>query len=428
MPEKNKPNFFNTLLFILYIIFLGSVVFSFRAITSITIACIPLAGLIKNKAEQQNFPNHTLANPLFIFCCLLFLAEIFSLIYTHNQFEGWKNIWGKSVLIVVPLGLYCCNYITSTTRKQILKWYCIMLFAACAFALYRAFADFLATNDTSVFFYHRLVSLYSGHAIQFSILVLVGLLYLFESLRNKERALNKIFQLFLVFFFSIFLFLLSSKLVISFYIIYIFYYLIKIVREKRRNKPAVMLLIAGFATSCILLFSTNNVISRRFIEIIGTDFGFLKKEKFTESNYFNGLQFRLLQWKLVPEILNDKKAWLGGVGVGDGQADLNEKYSSKKLYTGTPERGDTGFLGYNTHNEFLEALLQTGIVGFLLFALICFTLIKMVLQKKSAVLTFITMLLLAYSFSESVLESQYSSIIFLFFPVFFCLNGNKNLS
>ena len=119
---------------------------------------------------------------------------------------------------------------------------------------------------------------------------------------------------------------------ISFYIIYIFYYLIKIVREKRRNKPAVMLLIAGFATFCILLFSTNNVISRRFIEIIGTDFGFLKKEKFTESNYFNGLQFRLLQWKLVPEILNEKKTWLGGVGVGDAQADLNEKYSSKKLY------------------------------------------------------------------------------------------------
>jgi len=128
----------------------------------------------------------------------------------------------------------------------------------------------------------------------------------------------------------------------------------------------------------------------------------------------------------VPEILNEKKAWLGGVGVGDAQADLNEKYFSKKLYTGTPERGDTGFLGYNTHNEFLEALLQTGIMGLLLFVLICFTLIKMILQKKRAALTFITMLLLAYSFSESVLESQYSSIIFLFFPVFFWIDGNKN--
>src|SRR5438477_2749102 len=201
MPEKNKTNFLNTILFILYILFLGSVVFSFRAISSISIAFIPLAGLIKNKVEQRNFLNHTLANPLFIFCCLLFIVEIFSLIYTHNRFEGWKNICGKSALIVVPLGLYCCDYITSTTRKQILKWYCLILFAACAFALYRACTDFLATNDTSVFFYHRLVSLYSGHAIQFSILVFVGLLYLFETLRNNERALNKVFQLFLVIFF-----------------------------------------------------------------------------------------------------------------------------------------------------------------------------------------------------------------------------------
>jgi len=206
------------------------------------------------------------------------------------------------------------------------------------------------------------------------------------------------------------------------------YYLINIAREKRRNKKTVMMLIAGFVTFCIFLFTTNNLISRRFIEIIETDFGFLKKEHFSEGNYFNGLQFRLLQWKFVPEILNEKKAWLGGVGIGDAQANLNEKYFSKDLYTGTPERGDTGFLGYNTHNEFLQALLQTGIVGLLLFLLICFALVKMILQKKRAALTFITLLLLAYSFSESVLESQYSGIIFLFFPVFFYINGNKTQS
>ena len=426
MPEKNKTNFFNTLLFILYIIFLGSVVFSFRAITSMSIACIPLAGLMKNKFEEQRFFNRALANPLFVFCCLFFFMDILGLIYTHNRFEGWKNIWGKSTLIVIPFGLHCCHYITAITRKQILKWYCAILFAACAFALCRACADFLATNDSSVFFYHRLVSLYSGHAIQFSILVFAALLYLVESFRNKQRSVYKTFRFFLVFFFSIFLILLSSKLVIAFYVIYIFYYLINIVSKKNRNKVAAMLLLGGFVTFCIFLFSTDNVVSRRFIEIGATDFGVLKKGKFSQGNYFNGLQFRLLQWKFVPEILNKKKAWLTGVGVGDAQETLNQKYIAENMYIGTVARGDKGFLGYNAHNEFLQALLQTGIAGLLLYLLICFAVIKLMFRKPGVQLIFISTLLLAYSFSESVFESQYSSIIFLFFPLFFYMDGDND--
>src|SRR5207237_10274197 len=103
MTEKNKTNFLNTILFILYILFLGSVVFSFRAISSISIAFIPLAGLIKNKVEQQKFLNHALANSLFIFCCLLFIVNIFSFVYTNTRFEGWNNIWQIFTLIIIPI-------------------------------------------------------------------------------------------------------------------------------------------------------------------------------------------------------------------------------------------------------------------------------------------------------------------------------------
>jgi hypothetical protein len=40
-------------------------------------------------------------------------------------------------------------------------------------------------------------------------------------------------------------------------------------------------------------------------------------------------------------------------------------------------------------------------------------------QKKDRTLSFITILLLLYSFSESVFETQYSLVIFIFFPLFF---------
>jgi O-antigen ligase len=156
-----------------------------------------------------------------------------------------------------------------------------------------------------------------------------------------------------------------------------------------------------------------------------TDFHFLKRERFNPGDYFNGLQFRLLQWEFVPGILHEKKAWLLGVSPGDAQNYLNQKYISKNMYIGTVERGDKGFIGYNTHDQFLESLLETGLIGSSIFLLICWSILKMAWKRKKAELSFITILLLVYSFSESVFESQYSLFIFLFFPLFFYLPKDK---
>jgi len=159
-----------------------------------------------------------------------------------------------------------------------------------------------------------------------------------------------------------------------------------------------------------------------------TDFQFIKRERFNPGDYFNGLQFRLLQWEFVPGILNEKKAWLLGVSPGDAQNYLNQKYISKNMYIGSVERGDKGFIGYNTHDQFLESLLETGLIGGLIFLLICWSMVRMTWERKKAELSFITILLLVYSFSESVFETQYSLFIFLFFPLFFYLpkdKGNK---
>src|SRR6185295_5019447 len=183
--------------------------------------------------------------------------------------------------------------------------------------------------------------------------------------------------------------------------------------------------IISLAVFSLIVFSTQNRISNRFKEIMQTDFQFIKRQRFNQGDYFNGLQFRLLQWEFVPRILNEKKAWLLGVSPGDAQNYLNQKYISKNMYTGTPERGDKGFIGYNTHDQFLESLLETGLIGALIFLLICWSLVKMIMERKNAELSFITILLLVYSFSESVFETQYSVFIFLIFPLFFYLPKTK---
>jgi len=425
MPENNYTRVLNDLLFVCYLAVFVSLVFGFRAVSSISIALLLIAGLIKNSIEQKRLFNRTIINPLVMFCGLLFLLQFISLLYTDDMHQGWKNIRLKSGIIIIPLALCCCDYLNEPIRRRLLKWYCLILFAACLYALYHAVRNYSVTHNPSVLLYHSLVSIYSGHAVQFSILVFVALLHLFEALTKKETIFHKYFDLFLITFLLVFLFLLSSKLVIAFFLAYFLYAMIRSFFIRSISAKYIVLSIVVLAGFSLFIFSTQNRISNRFKDVIQTDFNFIQREKFNPGDYFNGLQFRLLQWEFVPAILNEKKSWLLGVSPGDAQNCLNQKYISKNMYIGTVERGDKGFIGYNTHDQFLESLLETGVIGGLVFLLICWSLAKMAWERKNAELSFITILLLIYSFAESVFETQYSLFIFLFFPLFFYLPKRK---
>jgi len=422
--RENSNTFPDLLLFLLYVVFISSIILSFRAITSITLGCIAVTGLTKNRFDTGHVFSRSLVNPFFICCCLLFAVQMVSVAYSEDKIQAWRNVWGKSLLVMVPFCLLCCDYIKQATRQKIMKWYCLVLFAACVFALVRASGIYATAHDPSVFFYHQLVAPYSGHAVQFSILVFAGLIYLLEGEKSKQYMLRNTFQRFLIIFFSFMLLLLSSKLVIVFFLGYLLYFLLTI--RNYNSKLIAVAFIAVFFAVCVFVFSTNNPMSNRFRDIVNTDFRMLERDKFDPGNYFNGLQFRLLQWRFVPQILNEKRAWIMGVGVGDAQQLLNDKYVSENMYIGDAQRGGNGFLGYNTHNEFLQSLLETGIPGLLLYVAVTLSLIKMMVWKRRAAFTFIGILLLAYSFSESVFESQYSSIIFLFFPLFFFMDERND--
>ena len=89
------------------------------------------------------------------------------------------------------------------------------------------------------------------------------------------------------------------------------------------------------------------------------------------------------------------------------------------MYTGEPARQDRGFLGYNTHNQFLESLLQFGIIGAITFTLTWLALLYLAWEKKNRQYSVIVIFLLVYAGVESILETQYGIIIFTFMPLFF---------
>jgi len=403
---------------ILYLLFFTSLIFSFRAVSSISIAAILMAGIILNRSSLTSPFQTNTRNLLLAGSVLFFLVQIIALLYTTNTQQGWVSIRVKTGLLITPLAICLTTSIITAIFKKLLVQYCFILFTATLFCLCISFLNYQQTADPSLFFYHSLVSPLNQHAVYFSLLVMIGLIFLLETIEKRDFIFNRLFHFLLIVYLSIFLFLLSSKLVIGFYAFFLLYYFIKLFQKNKLNRLA----IAGSLLVCITLVSlvltVRNPISKRFSEIINGDIKLVAQDSFDKGDYFNGLQFRLLQWRFVTEILTENKRWWPGVSPGDAQDFLNKKYISKNMYSGEPERGDRGYLIYNTHNQFLETILQNGIIGLSVLLIICFSLVKMAVNKKNRMTSFIILLLLAWLFTESVFETQYGIIIFTFFPLF----------
>ena len=97
------------------------------------------------------------------------------------------------------------------------------------------------------------------------------------------------------------------------------------------------------------------------------------------------------------------------------------------MYAGDPSRGDHGYLIYNTHNQFLETLLQNGITGLVVLMGICFFVLKMAIQSKNRIAIPVTLLLLTWLFTESVFETQYGIVTFTFFSLFIYTDADRTL-
>ena len=319
---------------------------------------------------------------------------------------------------MVPLAAVHMRHVTKKYRQLLAQIFILSLLAALVFCFTIAVIHFVMTNDSSAFFYHELVSPLRQHAVYISILVFIAIIYLLENYRPAH--------LFLVIFFSLSLVFLSSKLIIAFLL---FYFIVFFFRQYQLQRSAGKFIIIPslvLITGMVVLFATNNPVRERFIEITDRRENLLLKDQFEPGQYFDGLQFRILQWKWVPEILDHESSWLSGVTPGESQLKLDSLYLSKNMYTGRSSQSETGYLGYNTHNQFLESLLQNGIPGAILIIIIWTLVFLTAVKTRKRSVIIISLLFIAWSLIESVFETQYGIMIFCFFPAWVNLLENND--
>ena len=196
--------------------------------------------------------------------------------------------------------------------------------------------------------------------------------------------------------------------------------------QKKQKQLLIPFIMVGILIVSLFSFLLpGNPVRNRFTEIVNGNIRMVNQNSFSTADYFNGLQFRLLQYKIVPKILSKNNQVLIGTGPGDGQAELDSAYRALGMYTGEIPGKPGGYLGYNTHNQWLQTLMQNGLPGLLLFGLIGAILTFIALNSGKRLAISVCLVSIIYSFTESVFETQYGIILFLFFPLFAAIGYRK---
>lgn len=261
---------------------------------------------------------------------------------------------------------------------------------------------FSGSLSLGVFTYHSLAEPFDSGAVYFSFFILVVLLRMDEMpwlFKYKYAGLSA------VLFLTVVLFLMASKLLLTFGIPFILikhrHFIFRFLRSYRFALPVMLVLLL------ILIIP----LTQRLSKIADANLEIVNHETYAYDSPLNGLNLRLIQLRLGIELLQENKAWLFGLGMDQAQELLNAKYIEKGMYTGYAGTEDTGYLNYNFHNQYMETLVRSGIVGFLSLLLIIGVLIKTARINKYANSWEIGIILLFF-LTESVLERQIGIVYF----------------
>ncbi len=244
------------------------------------------------------------------------------------------------------------------------------------------FFEWIYTDDNLL----RVVDVHPGYFVLFLVLFLAVLIYssIFRDFRRK-----KIVYISTLFLFLLFLVETSSRIG---FISLILILAIESIRKADRKR-----LWLNLAIIFILL-------------LIATQFDYLQSKFEKLINSDGTITFeRYHRWKAIFEVFETNASWIFGVGSGDIHQIYRQAYEQGNFTLGLRE-------SYNAHNQYLELLVGTGIVGLALYLGVLFNFIRETKLHNMALAFFI--LILLFSFSESFLVR--SKGVF-FFAFFYCL-------
>ncbi len=332
---------------------------------------------------------------LFVLFVLYYLWEVVGLIYSNDLKMGLLNLFGRLSLVLFPIILLFPGEMIKSRIKTILRLFAAgafvyMLFSLC-FALYRSlnFQDGTWTFNPhppefwwlSYFYAAELIP--SQHPSYITLYVLLSVLISFESsFENSLKSSYRILWLITGLFLLVSIYFLSSRAgILSSLILVPLYFLFKF--KKHGKGRFAWIGIAVIAIALLPLIVKN----QRVASLYNAFFHEQEQPEKTKEP-------RFIIWDVTLKVA--RQNLLLGVGIGDVRTELEKEFEQIGEEVMANEK-------YNVHNQFLEVLLENGLIGFVIFLAIFVSMIYIAIMDKNLLYgCFIFMILVSFMF-ESML-------------------------
>ena len=331
-------------------------------------------------------------DPLFLAFLAIFFLEATGFLHTHDPQLVWMHVQRKATLVAIPFVISAGPFADGEGFRKLLWYYCWLLAGLSCWCLGVAMMRYLQTGDTQVFFYHSLTAKLGINAVYYSAYILMALFFLLSGAAPAGRG-----RVVLTGFLTAMMILLASKLLLVVLVIVFAVYLWRnrLFMPRSRVVSLVLLVVMGMG----MLAFTNNPVVGRYKAIL--------PEEQTARAGFNGVSLRLFIWRSAEGILSREHAWLLGVSAGDSQDKLNQCYLDAGM--------SVGYLDYDFHNEYIEVLVDDGILGLVVFLAALSVLGRAGRRTMEGALVMLVIGVLAGT--ESILEMQQPLFLACFFPM-----------
>lgn len=358
---------------------------------------------------------------LFFLFIFYYLWQAVGLIYTTDTKMGLSNLFGRLSLVLFPLvlifpGAMIKNNIKTLIRIFVISTFLFMLFCF-SYALYRSVSlqdglwTFNSHPEESVWLNHFYSSelTVSQHPSYIAMYVLLSTFICFESYFDFSlKSKSRIMWLILGFLLLMSQYFLSSRAGILINLILIPSYFIIKFRQLRRKKSVWLWIIL-----ILIAFVPLIVKNQRVDYLLGSVFN-------KQVDYERKKDPRFLIWESSLKIA--QKNLLFGVGIGDVRTELAQEYERIGEVAMAKER-------LNAHNQFLEVLLENGIIGLLLFISIFVSMFYIAFSEKNLLYgLFILMIFMFFLFETALYRLAGVSFFALFsFLLIYTKTNNQTI-
>ena len=397
------------------------------AFNSIALVLLTLITIITFKKENLK------GDITLIFPILLYLLMLFSITWTID-FDRTINALSKELpLLLIPICFIAFRSFSTLEKQKIIKWFSYGIVVYSIFYLAKAFVLFVISKDTSVFFYHELVTK-DVNAIHVSVYVAISFFYFLAKIH--KTAFDKVALGILI----LMVFLLSSKnIIIVFMGLLVCYQLFYTKTSKKmRLKNLILLMVILLSLPFIGKIkerfkeeyetimtdsSVNDVISKGSEKVYNVS---IKQAwtnaSFKPNDYFPGTAFRVYQFRIFIELLQEESIFWTGFGLDASYSKIAEKGIHYNLFLGNEIQ--EGYQTKNFHNQYIQIVAELGIFGLLLLLTMLFLSLRNALKLKNFPHIAFSVLMLALFFTESFLWRQRG---ITFFILMYCIfNSNLN--